>query len=225
MLEKKMEVFREAVRFFKGNDAEKKSARQNLAGLGLATARFLMDLPEHLVPKSERPKPDPDDFDFETPEDEALEVIKDIQEARIREGDVDALMTFFAAATGKKIDLDAKLAGTKRELRPLRVHPIPALWNIGRDLGCDMDVVDPETDVVKLPLPVLLDMRIHGEDVVWLLNSMAMQGKFEADLGPDVTGKVSFRVRAESFEDAFRIIATKGGFTVTKIDGGFRVHK
>jgi hypothetical protein len=226
MLRKKMAVFEGAVRFFKGTESQKASARKRLASLGLATAAFLMELPEYLVPKSGRPKPDPDDFEsFETPEDKALEVVKDIQDGVIRKGSVDSMMQFFAVFTGKPIELDAVLAGTTRELRPRRVHPIPAMWSIGRDLGCDMDVVDPDAEVVRLPLPALIDIRIHGEDVRWLLESMATQGGFKAVLDPAVKGPVDFRVRADSFEAAFRSIAKKGGYEVTQVEGGLQVKK
>ncbi|MHC4598492.1 MAG: hypothetical protein ACYS47_05765 [Planctomycetota bacterium] len=226
MLKKKMAVFEGAVHFFKGSEAEKKAARLELANLGLATARFLMELPPFLVPKAERPPPDPDDFEsFETPEDKALEVIKDIMEARIRDGDVDALIQFLASATGKEIDLDNKLVGKKRELRPRRVHPIPALWSLGRDLGCDMETIDPEASRVALAIPVLLDLKIRGEDVAWLLESIALQGRFKAVLDPGVEGPVDFRVRCDSYRDAFRAIAAKAGFTVEEIEGGYRVQK
>ncbi len=223
MLEKKSDVYRFAWMFFKGSEDERQEARKALVELGLPTARFLMDLPGLLVPESGREPPDPDDFEYMAPEDHALEVIKDIQERVLEKGDVNGMMAFFAAASDKKIDLDVELAGTKKEIRMHRVHFIPALWRVGDALGCDMDIVHPDAETVSLRLPVLIDMTIHGEDAGWLLDALARLGEFEADIPPSVKTPLHGRIRATTYEEAFRIIAERAGYQVEKTDKGFKV--
>jgi hypothetical protein len=226
MLEKKAAVYRYAFLFFKGNPLEREKARKRLAKIGFPTCRYIVKLAGILVPKSERPVPDPEDWDPPpTPEERALDVVKDVQSRYLRAGEVDAVMRFFAVATAKKIELDAKLVDRKHEFRVFRVHPIPALWRVGVELGCDMSIIDPDAPIIRMMLPILFDMKIHGEDVGWLLRSLAGLGKFKAEIAEEVAGPVSLRVRADSFEDAFREIALKAGFKLSEIDGGFRVAR
>jgi len=226
MLEKKADVYRYAFMFFKGKPLEREKARKKLGEIGFPACRYIVKLAGVLVPKSERPVPDPEDWDPPpTPEERALEVVKDVQSRYLRTGKVDAVMRFFASATAKKIELDAKLVDRKHEFRVFRVHPIPALWRVGNELGCDMSVIDPDAPVIRMMLPILFDMKIHGEDVGWLLRSLATLGKFKAEIAEEVAGPVSLRVRADSFEDAFRGIALKAGFNLSEIDGGFRVAR
>ncbi|MHC5082293.1 MAG: hypothetical protein ACYTHN_25090, partial [Planctomycetota bacterium] len=71
----------------------------------------------------------------------------------------------------------------------------------------------------------LLDLQIHDEDVRWLLQAMATLGGFKAELDADVKGPVRFRIRADSYADAFQEIVKKAGFSTTKIEGGFSVKK
>jgi sulfur carrier protein ThiS len=225
-LGKKAEVYRLARAFFKGKPPEQEAAAKALRELRLPTARFLVELGGVIVPKSERPKPDPESWDpVETPEDRALELVKDVMVEVIQGGNVDEMMEFFAAATGKTIDLDAALAGRKSAFRVFRVHPLPALFSLGDTLGCDMRVIDPDQPVIPLLLPVVLDMRIRGEDVRWLLENLARLGKFRAELANDVQGPVTFRVRAGSYQDAFRGVAERAGFRVEAVEGILRVHK
>jgi hypothetical protein len=226
MLKKKAYVYQEAYRFFKGGEAEREDARENLIDLGLPTARFLVALAERIVPKAERPAPDPEQIEPPlTHEDRALEVIIDIQEGFLRRGDITALMTFLAVATGQIIELDSLLDGKKKTFHVHRVHPRAALGRVSGDLGCDEDALDLYAPVVEIFFPMMIDMKIHGEEVGWLLQAMASQGGFKVELDPAVKGTARFRVRAATYKDAFLQIAKRSGFVVKEIDGGYRVSK
>ncbi|MCU0723394.1 MAG: hypothetical protein MUC63_07245 [Planctomycetes bacterium] len=223
-LARRAEVFRLAHAFLKGAPPEQEAAAKALRELRIPTARFLVAVAGAVVPKAERPKPDPESWDpAETPEDRALEIVKDVMVEVMKAGRVDEMMEFFAAATGQAVDLDAELSGKKFEFRVFRVHPKPALFSVGDALGCDMRVIDPDLPVIPLLLPVALDMRIVGEDVRWLLESFAKLGKFRAELADGVRGPVGFRIRARTYADAFRGVAAKAGYRVEEIEGGFRV--
>jgi hypothetical protein len=225
MLEKKADVYRHARPFFLGTPAEREAAGKALREIGIPAARFLVDLAGVIVPKANRPPPDPERFDEETPEDRALEVVKEIMSVVLKKGDVDEAMLFFAAATGKIIEMDAELSGTKFAFRFFKVHPLPALFNAGDALGCDMGVVDHTQPVIPLFQEVLLDLRVHGEDVRWLLENLARLGKFRADLGEEVRGPVDFRIRAKTYADAFQSAAARAGYKTEAFEGGFRVGK
>jgi hypothetical protein len=225
MLEKKQEVYRLAHAFFKGKPAEREAAGKALGEIGIPAARFLVELAGVLVPKADRPAPDPERYDEETPEDRALEVVKEIMAGILKGGDVDEAMRFFAAATGKVIEMDAELSGTKFPFRFFKVHPLPALFSAGDALGCEMRVIDHTQPVIPLFQSVLLDMRVRGEDVRWLLENLARLGKFRADLGEEVRGPGNFRIRARTYADAFRSAAARAGYGVESVAGGFGVGK
>jgi hypothetical protein len=203
-----------------GSARAREKAHNLLRDLPLATAFFLLPAVKDLAKEK--------GLDPYKSEDTAMEVIFEIQQKFLRGGSLLRLFEYFAAVTGKALLVERPLLERKDTFDIRNVYPLPALSRVGDHLGLEDDLwrgIDRGADTLELSTRVKFNLRIHGEDVTWLLESIGRVGGLTVHVEENVKAKVTMRVRCQTGEEVIRQIARRANLKVKKIGKSFWITK
>jgi hypothetical protein len=161
-------------------------------------------------------------------EDAAMEVVYVVQQTFLRGGDMQKLLEYFAAVTGKDLLVEKKILEIKKIFDIRNVYPLPALSRVADHLQLEYALwkgIDSDAPELELSTRMAFNLKVHNVEISWLLQALARVEGLNLKLQEEVRGPVSLRVRAGSGVEAIRQIAEAAGYSLKTTGNTLRVSR